>query len=190
MGVSAAWARVTRCDPTATRNMWMHAVARALPWRSFMRTSRAPALLLLTLLSLSPSVRAAKPETAKIVIAAASELSIEIAELSKDGGRRSTTLTLLLPDNLGQRGFPTAELKTRVEHSERLTNYYWARVQPETTATGTRYQIDVRRASDGKYEHTDMRMEVTRVLPGGVPTQLGRVTRPDGSSLIVTATLR
>lgn len=155
-----------------------------------MQSTRVPALLLVSLLSLAPNVHAARPAVTKSVPAAAGELSIEIAEVTRDGGHKAMTLTLLLPDHHGQRGFPMAELKTRVEHSERLTNFYWARVQPEATPMGIRYAIDVRRASDGQYEHTDMRVEVTRLLPTGVTTQLGKVTRPDGSSLVVTATLR
>ena len=155
-----------------------------------MQTTRVPALLLVSLLSLAPSVHAARPVAAKVVPAAASELSIEITEVARDGGRKVMTLMLLLPDSRGQMGFPMAELKTRVEHNERQTNFYWARVQPEATPMGTRYAIDVRRASDGHYDHTDMRVEVTRLLPTGVATQLGKVTRPDGSSLVVMATLR
>lgn len=167
-----------------------HGVARTLLCGAAMRTLRVPALLLLSLLSLSPSVHAAKPDASKIVITSASELSIEIVEVSKDGARKPITLTLLLPDNLGQAGYPTSELKTRVDHSERLTHYYWARVKPEAMPRGVRYEIDVRRAQDGKFEHTDMRVEVTRILPSGVATQIGRVVRPDGSSMVVTATLR
>lgn len=168
----------------------MHGVARALLCGAAMRSPRVPALLLLSLLSLSPSVHAAKPDVAKIANMAASELSIEIVEVTKDGARRPMTLTLLLPDNLGQMGLPNSELKSRVEHGERLTNYYWARVKPESTPAGVRYEIDVRRSSDGSFQHTDMHVEVTRILPIGVATPIGRVMRPDGSSLVVTATLR
>jgi hypothetical protein len=167
----------------------VHALARGLLCGAAMRTLRVPALLLLSVLSLSPSVHAAKPETSTTITAAA-ELAIEIAEVTKDGARKTMTLTLLLPDVRGNDRPKQSELKTRVDHNERQTSFYWARVQPESTSAGVRYEIDVRRASDSQYNNTDLRMEVTRVLAVGVATQIGRVARPDGSTLIVTATLR
>lgn len=167
----------------------MQAVARGLLCGAAMRTLRIPALLLLSVLSLSPSVHAARP-AASVTVAAANELSLEIAEVAKDGARKTMTMTLLLPDVRGNERPRSSELKTRIDHNERLTSFYWARVQPESTSAGVRYEIDLRRASDSQYNNTDLRMEVTRVLGVGVATQIGRVTRADGSTLIVTATLR
>lgn len=154
-----------------------------------MRSIRLSALILSSILAFAPGVHAAKP-SAPAVVVAASQLELEISELTRDGTRRTMTLTLLLADNTGRVGAPQSELKTRAQHSEREASYYWARVQPESTPSGMRYAIDVRRASDGQYNNTDMRIEVTRVLPVGVATLLGKVARPDGSSLVVTATLR
>lgn len=168
----------------------MHAVARGLLCGAAMRTLRVPALLLLSVLSLTPSVHAARPNPTTTTIAAATELSLEIAEVAKDGARKTMTMTLLLPDVRGNERPRQSELKTRIDHSERQTSFYWARVQPEATPAGVRYEIDLRRASDSQYNNTDLRMEVTRVLGLGVATQIGRVTRADGSTLIVTATLR
>jgi hypothetical protein len=182
--------------PSATRDVgregeerrfdrWI-AVAHRLLCGAAMRLT--PALLLLTLLTTTPVAHAAKGPAPIAASAAASHIEFEIAELGKDGARRSTTLTLALNDRGG--GSPSSELRTHVRVSERENSYYWARVAPESTAAGTRYSIDLQRSEDSSLRHPDIQLGVHRVLPTGTPTQLSRVLRPDGSALIVTVVPR
>jgi hypothetical protein len=147
--------------------------------------------LLLSLMIASPTVHAAKP-AAPIVATQATLLELEIAEIGKDGARRATTLTLTLPDRHDRGGHASAELKTRVQQpGERgEVSYYKAKIHLEDTPAGTRYDIELLRAGDAQFSHADLRLEVGRVLKPGTPVQIGRVARPDGTAMVVSATLR
>ncbi|HEY0138531.1 MAG TPA: hypothetical protein VGB85_30820 [Nannocystis sp.] len=137
---------------------------------------------------LAPGVQAAKPVTP--VVVAATMIDLEVAELGKDGARRATMLTLSLPDRNGRGGPSAAELKTRVTGERGEFAEYDAKVMPEDTTAGTRYVIELRRSGNDANKGFDMKVEVARVLKAGAPVQISRVTRPDGSGMIVTATVR
>ena len=156
--------------------------------RMLIRSLRVSALSL-SLLLLAPGVHAAKPAT-PIIVAAATQIDLEVVELGKDGVRRATTLTLSLPDRSGRGGPPAAELKTRVTGERGEFADYDAKVMLEDTAAGTRYLIELRRSGNDASRGFDMKVEVARVLKPGAPVQISRVTRPDGSGMIVTATVR
>lgn len=151
------------------------------------RSLRVSALSL-ALMLLAPGVPAAKPVTP--VVVAATQIDLEVAELGKDGARRATTLTLSLPDRSGRGGPSAAELKTRVTGERGEFAEYTAKVMPEDTAAGVRYFIELRRGGNDANKGLDMQVEVARVLTIGAPVQIGRVARPDGSGMIVTATVR
>jgi len=153
---------------------------------------RCTLLLPALLLSLSPlPVTAARPPSGppQVTAQVATQLDLEIAEIGKDGARSAITLSLLLPDR-GEDG-RLVELRTRLLQGERDDrHYYRARVRPESTPSGTRYAVELRRAVDAELKHADLEVEVTRILTPGVPAQLGRIARPDGTALIITATTR
>lgn len=143
-------------------------------------------VLLLALPVHAKAVKVAMPE----VVAAATHIDLEVAELAKDGTRRAMVLTLSLPDRIGHGGAPSAELRTRVAGERGEVTEYTAKVMPEPTAAGTRYSIELRRAGGEPTRSFDMRVEVARVLRIATPAQIARVVRGDGSSMIVTATVR
>ncbi len=60
----------------------------------------------------------------------------------------------------------------------------------EDTPAGTRYDLKLWRSGSGELNNADLRLEVGRLLKPATPQQVGRVARPDGSTLVVTATLR
>lgn len=153
-----------------------------------MRRTLIPALSLLSLLVAAPTLHAAKPTVPAVEAATATHLEIEVAELGKDGARRATTLTLTLPDRR-DRGGDSAELKTRVQGPDEV-HYYRATLELEDTPAGTRYNMELWRAGNSEFNHSDLRLKVGRVLKRGAPQQIARVTRPDESTLLVTATLR
>jgi hypothetical protein len=151
----------------------------------------APALLLSSLLCFTPAAVTAADAPARAGEPTPLQVDFEIAEVAKDGTRRAVTLSLSLPDRGGRGGPTDAELLTRLALGERGEAYYYkAEVQPEATPAGTRYFIDLRRASHPDLQHPDLRIEVARVLRPGAAVQLGRVLRPDGTALVVTATAR
>ena len=173
--------------------MWRsdNAMARALLSGAAMRRISLPALSLLSLLIATPTVHAARPATPIVTSVAATHLEIEIAELARDGTRRATTLTLTLPDRRERGGHSSAELKTRVQSGERgEVSYYQAKLELEDTPVGTRYDLKLWRSGTGELNNADLRLEVGRLLKPAAPQQIGRVARPDGSTLVVTATLR
>lgn len=147
--------------------------------------------LLLSLTIAAPTVHAAKPVT-PIAATQATLLELEIAEVGKNDARRATTLTLTVPDRRERGGHASTELRTRVQQpGERgEISFYKAKVDLEDTSAGTRYEIELLRAGDAQFQFTDMRLEVGRVLATGKPVQIGRVVRPDGTAMVVTATLR
>jgi hypothetical protein len=136
---------------------------------------------------LAPVVHA-KPVT-PVVAVAATQIELEVAEIGKDGVRRATTLTLSLPDHSGRLVLP-AELKTPPSGERGESAGYDVEVMPENTAAGMCYRIRLQRAGNDPSKGVDLRIEVVRVLKIGVPVQIGRVTRADGSGTIVTATVR
>lgn len=157
--------------------------------------SRLRSLSLLSLLSmllLAPAVhaKATKPVTPVTARVAATQIDLEVAEVGKDGTRRATTLTLVLPDRSGRGGPQATELKTRVAGDRGETAEYDVKVQPEETPAGTLYYIELRRSGGDPTKSFDMRVEVARVLKLATPVQIGRVARPDGSGMTVTATVR
>ncbi len=173
--------------------MWRsdNAMARALLSGAAMRRISLPALSLLSLLIATPTVHAARPAAPIVTSVAATHLEIEIAELARDGTRRATTLTLTLPDRRERGGHSSAELKTRVQSGERgEVSYYQAKLELEDTPVGTRYDLKLWRSGTGELNNADLRLEVGRLLKPAAPQQIGRVARPDGSTLVVTATLR
>lgn len=173
--------------------MWRsdNAMARALLSGAAMRRISLPALSLLSLLIATPTVHAARPATPIVTSVAATHLEIEIAELARDGTRRATTLTLTLPDRRERGEHSSAELKTRVQSGERgEVSYYQAKLELEDTPVGTRYDLKLWRSGTGELNNADLRIEVGRLLKPAAPQQIGRVARPDGSTLVVTATLR
>jgi len=146
-------------------------------------------LSVLSMLLLTPTVHA-KPATGIVATVPATQIDLEVAEVGKDGARRATTLTLLLPDRRDRGGPGAVELKTRVSDARGEVAEYELKVQPEETAAGTRYAIEVRRAGGDPAKGFDMRLEVARVLKIAAPVQVGKVVRTDGSSTTVTATVR
>lgn len=150
-------------------------------------------LSVLSMLLLAPAVseaKAVKPATPVVASVAATQIDLEVAEVGKDGARRATTLTLVLPDRSGRGGPAAAELKTRATGDRGEMAEYDVKVQPEETPAGTLYSIELRRTGSDPAKSFDVRVEVARVLKLATPVQIGRVARPDGSGMTVTATVR
>ncbi len=163
-------------------------VAHDLLKGATMRSRSLPLLSLLSMLLLTPTVHA-KPATPIVAAVTATQIDLEVAELGKDGARRATTLTLLLPDRNAHGGQSETELKTHVQE-ERGVAEYNAKVLLEYTAASTRYAIELRRSGGDPARTADLRLEVVRTLAVATPVQISRVVRPDGSSTVVTATVR
>lgn len=153
-----------------------------------MRRITLPALTLLSLLCLSPTASADRP-TPSAATTAATTIELEIVEVERDGTRRPVTMVLALSDGPGTVG--KGELTTRLEQGERKDAlYYWVHVEREASPAGPRFSILLKRGHNSEFNNPSLRVEVSRVLTSGTPTQLSRVTRPDGSASIVTATVR
>ncbi len=160
-------------------------MARSLLSGADMRT--LPALILLSLLCLAPAASARKPTVTATAIAATS-IEVEVLELDRDGTRRPVALVLALSERPGGRG--TGELTTRLEQGERKDAvYYWLKVERED-GPEPRFYVLLKRGSNAEFNNPSLRVEVTRALTPGTPTQLGRVTRADGGATVVTATVR
>lgn len=159
-----------------------------------MRTRRLSVVSLLSVLLLAMPAHAKAVKGIEVaaprVVAEATHIDLEVAELAKDGTRRATVLTLSLPDRSAHGGAPAAELRTQVAGERGEVAEYTAKVMREPTPAGTRYSIELRRAGGEPSKSFDMRVEVARVLRPATPAQIARVARVDGSSMLVTATVR
>lgn len=160
------------------------AVARGLLRDATMRSKRLPTLLLLSVLFVAPSVHAAGAVAPMVVAPSATRIDLVVTEMGKDGKSRATTLSLSLPDR-SSGGPATAELQTQVSGERGEAVGYTAKVRPEDTTAGTRYAITLRRTGG-----VELWVESARVLKVGAAVEIGKVMRPDGSGMTVTATLR